>query len=151
MAFPSLSWLRGLALAAAVPLVTLASSFVACSNDNTGTLTVPLEDASQPPIPKLEAGVGCVQNNDCLSGLSCLYPATSCASSAVCAPTPPDPCPNPQPACSCISDPITVCNGYTTAAFDYFGACESGTIIPTDAGQVSEDAGPADASDASDD
>jgi hypothetical protein len=147
------SWLRPLLVLTAALAVAIALPLAACSGDDSSTPTVPLAD-----IPKIEAGAPCATNNDCQSGLSCLYPATSCQAFKVCVATPPTPCDNPQAACSCLAEAIVVCDGYASDPIDPTGTCDAGAILPSEDGGVDggsvdsgmDAAGP-DASDASGD
>jgi hypothetical protein len=136
----SVPWLRPLVLTIGALAVGIALPLAACSGDDSSTPTIPLEDASQPPIPKIEAGSACATNNDCQQGLVCLYPATVCNAFRVCTSPPPSPCDNPQAACSCLGEPITVCDGYATDPIDPTGACEGGAL-PDDGGSDSAASG----------
>jgi len=115
----------------------LACALVACSGDDNSSPNVPIDlDGAQPPKAGYEAGAPCSTNNDCASGLACLYPtASGCGAFQVCAPAPSASCPQPQTFCSCIADTIQACNGYATEAFDYAGPCaDSGSVVPSDGG-----------------
>jgi hypothetical protein len=151
------SCLRPLLLVIGALAIAVAFPLAACSGDDSSSPNLPLEDASQPAIPKIEAGSACATNNDCQSGLSCLYPATTCQAFRVCTATPPSPCDDPQPACSCLAEPIVVCDGYATDPIDPTATCEAGAVVTEDGGQEggstdsgTDAAGP-DASDASSD
>lgn len=127
-----------LALSVAVP---------GCSNSDgtpSGTSSPP---ASQPAPTKFEAGANCASDNDCEPGLTCLFPATTCNALPVCVAALPSPCDHPQAACSCLREPITVCDGYATSPIESLGACEGGAVIvPVDGGSDATvppaDAGP---------
>jgi hypothetical protein len=120
-----MNWLRPAVFFA---LMLPASLLHACSGDDSSNSVINY-DASQTPIPKIEAGAPCTTNNDCADGLSCLYPATTCEAFRVCTPTPPNPCPSPQPACSCLAETTQVCNGYASDPIDSMGACGDGGVV----------------------
>jgi len=126
-----MNWLRP---AFFIALMVPASLLHACSGDDSSQGVIDY-DASQTPIPKIEAGSACTTNNDCLTGLSCLYPATTCQAFRICTPTLPDPCPSPQPACSCLGETTQVCNGYASDPIDSMGACgDSGVVVLPEGG-----------------
>jgi hypothetical protein len=129
-----MNWLRRTVVFLA--LLAPASLLHACSGDDNATTTPVDLDASQPVIPKIEAGSPCATNNDCASGLVCLYPATTCQAFRVCTSAPPDPCPGAVTACSCLGDPIQVCGGFASDAVDPTGAScgDSGPVIAPEAG-----------------
>jgi hypothetical protein len=129
----SVPWLRPLVLAIVASAVGIALPLAACSSDDSSAAAIPLEDASQTPIPKIEAGSACATNNDCQQGLVCLYPATACNAFRVCTSPLPDPCDNPQAACSCLGEPIIVCDGYAADPVDPTAACDGG-VLPDDGG-----------------
>ncbi|MGO8998080.1 MAG: hypothetical protein ACLQVI_32575 [Polyangiaceae bacterium] len=133
---PRMRWLPA-TLLLSLPFTLAAVQFVACSSDDSSTSTGPLPDASQPPATRLEAGAACGSSSDCETGLLCLFPATStstCSEFPVCTPAPPSPCPQPVTMCSCLAEPIQVCQGYAENAVDPTGAaCDAG-VIPTEAG-----------------
>src|SRR5271156_2427393 len=109
-------WLRAIPFLA---LLAWAESVPGCSNgDDTGAGP---EDASQPPPTKFEAGSNCSTSDDCETGLVCLYPASPGNALPVCV-APPGPegggCETPQYACSCLDEPIQVCDGYAANAVD---------------------------------
>jgi len=133
-----MNWLRRPVVFLA--LLAPASLLHACSGDDNATTPADL-DASQTPIPKIEAGSSCTTNNDCVTGLVCLYPATTCEAFRVCTAAPPDPCPTAVTACSCLGEPIQVCGGFASDAIDPMGAScgDSGPVIVPEAG--SDDAG----------
>jgi hypothetical protein len=137
------AWLRPLLLVIGTLGIAIGLPLAACSGDDSSSPTIPLADASQPPIPKIEAGAPCATNNDCQSGLSCLYPVSTCQAFKVCTATPPNPCDNPQTLCSCLGEPIVACDNYATDPIDPTVTCDGGTILPTEDGGF--DSGPADA------
>jgi hypothetical protein len=127
--------------------------FFACSSDDSSATTGSLDAASQPPATKLEAGSACGQTNDCEPGLVCLYPASStstCNEYPVCV-TQPFPCTQPQTMCSCLVEPIQVCQGYAQNAVDPTITCDGGVVVvPGEAGAEGgiDAAAPVDASEA---
>jgi hypothetical protein len=147
--------------ALAAPLAVVAG-LLACSGDDSTPGTAgpaPPGDASQPAIPKIEAGAPCATDNDCQPGLSCLYPVSNCQAFRVCTATPPATCPSPQTMCSCLAEPVVTCNGYSSDPVDTTVTTCGGdggvVIVPTDAGNdtgavvdAGVDSGGPDASDA---
>jgi len=134
-----MNWLRPLTC---LLLLAPVSLLHACSSDDSSATSQIDYDASQTPIPKIEAGAPCATNNDCQSGLVCLYPATTCEAFRVCTAAPADPCPAPQNACSCLGEPIQVCNGFASDPIDPTGgSCGEGGIVITPDSGPSEDAG----------
>jgi hypothetical protein len=113
------------------------SPFVACSNSSSPSLGT--MDASQPGPTKFEAGTNCASSNDCETGLVCLYPVGAgytCQSFQVCTTAPPSPCDHPTAACSCLGEPVQVCDGFAVDPVDPTGTCDGGTVIvPLDGGE----------------
>jgi hypothetical protein len=107
-----------------------------CSNSSTPvTSPGPIGSSTQPPPTKFEAGANCASDNDCEAGFICRFPATTCNALAVCVVAPPATCDHPQTACSCLAEPILVCDGYATSPVDSTATCDGGTVIvPTDGG-----------------
>jgi hypothetical protein len=88
---------------------------------------------------KLEAGSPCGSATDCENGLVCLYPAnatSTCNTFKVCVTPPPSPCPSPQTMCSCLVEPVQVCQGYAENPVDPTITCEGGAVIPPSEGGV---------------
>ncbi len=144
-----MNWLRPASLAAFAVAASLSVVF-ACSSDDSGNDGGLSDlDASQTPIPKIEAGAPCSTDNDCADGLSCLYPATTCQAYRVCTTTPANPCAAPQAACSCLGETIQVCGGFADDPIASMGACgDGGVVVVPDAGP--HEGGASDASDAGD-
>jgi hypothetical protein len=106
---------------------------VGCSSSSSPTQPGS-QDASQPPPTKFEAGANCATSDDCDPGLACLFPATQCNALRVCVAPPPSPCDHPQVACSCLNEPIQVCDGYAENAVDPGGTCDGGAVFVPEAG-----------------
>jgi len=119
-------WLRA-------PLCLVAFALLGCSNGDDSSLPPTGGDASQPDT-KFEAGAPCHSPNDCVSGLTCLFPATDCQTPAVCAPPPPTPCDAPLTACSCLAETIQVCDGYGEDPISAMGPCPDSGVVVKDAG-----------------
>jgi hypothetical protein len=137
-------WLHATPLVA--PLFLTASSLLplwapGCSNGDDSSQLGTIEDASQPPPTKFEAGSNCASSADCETGLVCLFPVSACNALPVCV-VQPTAC--TQVACSCLGEPIQVCGGYATNAVDPTSTCDGG-IVPveggTDAAAPSTDGG----------
>jgi hypothetical protein len=144
-----MQWLRT-AFFLAAPLALAAAPFTACSNSSTPTSLGALPDASGPSSPRGEAGTVCGSATDCENGLSCLYPASAtstCSEYKVCVVAPPSPCPTPTTMCSCLAEPIQVCQGYAENPVDPSSTCDGGAVVTLpDAGDAAvPEAGPADA------
>jgi hypothetical protein len=152
-----MTWLR------ATPLL-LTLTLAACSNGDSSNNPGGIQDASQPPPTKFEAGSACATSNDCATGLVCLHPATTCQAFSVCVAPPPNPCDHPQTACSCLGENVQVCDGYSVDPIDTLTPCADSGVVPvvdaggdatsatdTGTGTDASDAGATDdASDASD-
>jgi len=157
-------WLHATPLFAFLPLAAGAAAALwapGCSNSDDSSQAGTIEDASQPPPTRFEAGSNCASSGDCQTGLACLYPVSTCSALAVCV-VQPTTC--TQTACSCLGEPIQVCGGYATNQVDPTNTCDGGIVVnldagtdaptaPTDAGQdAGVDAAPGvDASDAATD
>jgi hypothetical protein len=144
-------WLHATALLS-LPFALAATPFFACSSDDSSVGPGSLVDGSQPPATKVEAGSACGQDNDCETGLVCLYPASStstCNEYKVCV-VQPFPCAQPQVMCSCLAEPIQVCGGYAQNQVDPTGPCEGGVVIVPEAGTEAGTDGASDATPAAD-
>ena len=132
-------------------LLAFAGALVACSSSDDSSGNPPAQvvvyDAG---VTKLEGGAPCATSNDCASGLTCLYPQSSCDAFRVCVAAPAAPCPQATTVCSCIGHTIQACAGFADEPIDHDGACaDSGTIVPVDSGGGDDQAAPpVDASDA---
>jgi hypothetical protein len=111
----------------------LLTGAAGCSN-TPSTPNNNLPPGTQPAPTKFEAGANCAADNDCEPGLGCLFPATACNALAVCVTAPPTPCDHPQNACSCLGEPIQVCDGYALSPVDPTGTCDGGTVVVPDGG-----------------
>jgi hypothetical protein len=113
----------------------LALPAAGCSSSSPGTSPGTVPPASQPPPTKFEAGANCASDNDCEPGFVCRFPASTCNALAVCVTAPPSSCDHPQTACSCLAEPIQVCDGYAPNPVDSTATCDGGTmIVPNDGG-----------------
>jgi hypothetical protein len=101
-----------------------------CSN-TPSTSNNNLPPGTQPPPTKFEAGANCATENDCEQGLVCLFPATACNALAVCVTAPSSQC---VTGCSCLGEPIQVCDGYASNQVDPTGSCDGGMIAVPDGG-----------------
>ena len=110
--------------------VLLALPFLACSTSSPTSPVTPIEDASQPPQTKFEAGVPCATDNDCEATLVCRHPVTACNDPAICVAAPPSPCDRPQVVCSCLDETETACDGYAVDPIASIGACGDGGLPP---------------------